>query len=245
MSRLRTSDLLRVSLRLALLQAAWNTETLQSAGLAYCLVPGLRRIHEANAAVNAAIQRYREPFNTHPFLAGVVAGAVLRREEEGRTAKEISTFVHGTMGPLAAAGDPFFKGGLAPAVAVIAALVALAAGALAGAIALVVLFNVVHVTIRVAGVFVGHRRDARGIERIVRWIGPARTRLLRASTAGLGGALLVAAAAYFAAPAPVTLLLVVGAAGLGCAVVLALSRALWAYSTFGLLGGLLVLGVLL
>ncbi|MBW2277779.1 MAG: PTS system mannose/fructose/sorbose family transporter subunit IID, partial [Deltaproteobacteria bacterium] len=126
--RIGRLDLLRVGLRLLVLQSAWSEGILQSVGLAYCLVPGLRRIHSTPAELDAAIRRHRTPFNTHPFLAGAIAGAVLRMEADGLPPQQIASFTRDSMGPLGAVGDPFFRGALAPTASLIAALAALLGG---------------------------------------------------------------------------------------------------------------------
>ncbi len=197
MSKVRKQDLLRVSLRLAVLQSTWCEGSMQSVGLAYCLLPGLRRLSSTPEDVDRAMQPHQEPFNTHPFLAGAVAGATLRLIEEGKSPKEMSTFLRSTMGPLAAVGDPFFRAALPSFVAVVASLVAMLGGVLAGIITLLVLFNSIHVFVRLSGVFLGYREKYNVLQRVARWLSPTRTKILTtASAVGIGVVLDAAARIY-------------------------------------------------
>jgi len=227
--RIGRLDLLRVGLRLLLLQSSWSEGILQSVGLAYCLVPGLRRIHENRDDLNAAIRRHRTPFNTHPFLAGVVAGAVLRMEADGAPPQQIASFTRDSMGPLGAVGDPFFRGALAPAASLIAALVALLGGALAGAVTLLVVFNLPHLIVRIAAVTIGFRDGPVALARAGGWVGPRKTRGLKLIAALAGGALLGTLVLGPGAAHPVLTGVVAIAVGLGCALTLALERTAWSY----------------
>jgi mannose/fructose/N-acetylgalactosamine-specific phosphotransferase system component IID len=228
-SAIRRVDLLRVGLRLLLLQNAWSEGVLQSVGLAYCLVPGLRRVHRTPEALDEAVRRHRAPFNTHPYLAGAVAGAVLRMEADGEPPNRIAGFVRDAMGPLAAMGDPFFRAALAPAASLVAALVALLAGPLAGALALIALFNGPHLLVRIGAVGIGFRDGPQGLARTGSWIGPGRTRALRL-TAALAAGLALGALVLELGRAHLGLTLIAAlAAGLVCALVLARQRAAWSY----------------
>jgi PTS system mannose-specific IID component len=224
---LRRIDLLRVGLRLTLLQSAWCEGGLQSIGLAYCLIPGLARIHPEPEALDAAVRRHRTPFNTHPYLAGTVAGAVLRMEADGRPPRQIAGFVRDSMGPLAAVGDPFFRGALAPAVSIAAALVALLWGSALGAVALLVLFNLPHAVVRVAGVAAGYRDGELALARVGSWIAARRTRTIRLAAALAVGVLLGVLALRLGGPHPALASLPIAACGLGCAALLARNRAAW------------------
>jgi mannose/fructose/N-acetylgalactosamine-specific phosphotransferase system component IID len=193
MSGVRRWDLVRVSMRLALLQSTWCEGGMQSVGLTYSLLPGLRRISRGTEELVANTQLHGQPFNTHPFLAGAVAGAALRLEEEGRAPEEIKAFLSGTMGPLAALGDPFFRVAFPFLGAVLASLAAFYGGALAGVVTMLLMFNFAHLLVRVGGVFVGYRESYDVLKWMARGLGPTRTRLLKI-TASLGAGLLIVAA---------------------------------------------------
>lgn len=112
------------TLRLLLLQAAWNFERLQNLGFAWCVEGALRELYPDPARRQAALRRHLELFNTHPYMAGYVAGAVLKAEArladgEG-DAGAISALKLGLSPALAAVGDSFFWATLRPATGVMA-----------------------------------------------------------------------------------------------------------------------------
>ncbi len=245
MNRVGKTDLLRVALRLAFLQSTWCEGSMQSEGLGYCLVPGLSSIHSDRDDLNRALKRCRAPFNTHPFLVGVVAGALLKMEEDQASYKKVTTFLRGTMGPLAAVGDPFFKGALAPTAAVFASLLAVLFGPLVGAIALLVSFNLFHLIIRMAGVFAGYREGEQALARVACWMSPARTRLLKAAAAAMGGVFVGVISMAPEAMAQPSTMLVAGGAALCAALLLVGRRSLWVYVAPGLLAILFTLEIFL
>ncbi len=231
MNKLRKRDLLRIGLRLTLIQSTWSECGMQSEGLAYCLALGFRRIFSSQQEVNDAVRRYRATFNTHPFLAGVVAGAVLRMEENGTSPEKIASFMRSIMGPLGALGDPFFKNALAPAASAVAAVIALIWGLIPGVVSFLLLFNIVHMVVRIAGIFVGYRDGERVMTRSADWIGSARARALKTvCSTSCGVAMGLMAFRFFETDVTITIIL----GGLGCmvcAAVLKGRRSLWVYAT--------------
>jgi mannose PTS system EIID component len=195
MNRITQKALLRVGFRLTLLQSTWFEGGMQNIGLSYCLIPGLRAIYPEPAALRAAIERYQIPFNTHPFLVGVIAGGVLRLEEQHRPEAEIASYMQNGMGILAALGDPFFRSALPTFVAVTACLAAIFGGVLAGIITLLLLFNVVHFVIRFFGVSFGYEEGLDVLKRMATWLSPNRT--LRIKTVSAMGVGLTLAASVF------------------------------------------------
>ena len=81
MNRLPASFLLRTFLRSLVLQASWNFERLQSLGALYVLAPALQLYYQGSDRV-VAFKRYLGYFNTHPYLAPAVLGAILNLEEK-------------------------------------------------------------------------------------------------------------------------------------------------------------------
>ena len=194
MSLLTRKDLLRVSLRLSLLQSTWFEGGMQAIGLSYCLIPGLRVIYPDTSDLRDAIARYQAPFNTHPFMAGIIAGIVLRMEEEKTPPEMISSFARNSMGLLAALADPFFKSALPTFVSVSACLAAMLGGAVAGIATILIAFNVIHFAVRFVGVSLGHKEGLEVLKRVAGWLSPARTaQLKRASAVGSGLVMVVAA----------------------------------------------------
>jgi PTS system mannose-specific IID component len=197
MSKIRAIDLLKVNLRLALVQSTWCEGGMQSLGLSYCLLPGLRRIYSSPEKLNQALKRREKPFNTHPFFVGIIAGTVLKIEGERGDTGEATAFSQNAMGPVAALGDPFFLGALPALVAVISSIITMLGGALAGILTFLILFNVVPFFIRLAGVFIGYREGYQVLPKVARWFSPSRTRNARRLAAIGAGVVLVVVARRF------------------------------------------------
>lgn len=157
---------LHVWLRLLLLQASWNFERLQGLGFFYALLPGLRKLYPADQLA-AVSRRYTGYFNTHPYLAPLVAGAVLKLEEQrlrdqGDEA-EINEFKEMVAAPYTAVGDALFWGGGRPLVAGIALLLAVK-GLLWAPLIFLLLFNLVPFWFRIRFFQRGYREGMRSIE---------------------------------------------------------------------------------
>ncbi len=212
MSHIRKRDLLHTGLRLALFQSTWCEGGMQSVGLAYCLIPGLSNLAGSKKQLKDLVEVCAEPFNTHPYLGGVVAGIALNMAEHGKSKKEIQAFLHDVMGPLAALGDPFLKEALPIFVAAVTAIVAMWGGALLGIVTLLVLFNSVHLVVRIGGVVIGHRDGYGVMGRMGRWLSHNRTNFLRHAAALLIGVVAVKAAVMFGPEGPkwMSLLMVIG-----------------------------------
>ena len=110
--------------RLLLLQASWNFERLQGIGFFYSLLPGLRKLYSGEKLLDVS-RKYVGYFNTHIYLAPMVAGAVLKLEEDQASgtadpALKIDDFKEMVAAPYAAIGDALFWGGLRPLAAGVA-----------------------------------------------------------------------------------------------------------------------------
>ena len=232
MSDLSKRDLLKLSLRLMFIQSAWSASSMQAEGFVYGIAPALRRLIPDPEKRRRALKHYRFPINTHPFLAGVLAGAVLKMERDAKTTKTIVTYLRSTMGPLAAMGDPFFHSGVTPFAGVIAALVAWVFGSLAGIIAIIVIFNAIHMAFRISAVFTGYRYGEQALTVIGHWMSPAKTLWLKTITALLAG-LLLAVVLFCPELGPVVTQLwrpvAVGVAALILALVLSKRRSSWVF----------------
>ena len=213
MKKLRVIDLAKVALRLTLLQSTWSEGGMQTVGLAYCLLPARRKLNPAPAELALVMRQHQEPFNTHPFLVGAVAGAMLRLEEEGRAPREIAAFLRATMGPLAAVGDPFFRGALPVFAACLSGLVAIQWGVLAGIITLLITSNSFHFLVRVFGIFAGYREGYNVLNKVTHWLQPSRTELTNHLAAALAGIVLITAVRQFGPTDPAYSSLLFGAAG--------------------------------
>ena len=157
--------------RLLLLQASWNFERLQGIGFFYALLPGLKKLYPRDQVLTAS-RRYVEYFNTHPYLAPLVAGAVLKLEEEKAASPEnseieIGDFKEMVAAPYAAIGDALFWGGLRPLAAGVALFFAVK-GFLWAPLAFLILYNIVPFWFRTVFFVRGYRQGIRSVEFIQR-----------------------------------------------------------------------------
>lgn len=157
---------LRVWVRLFLLQGSWNFERLQGLGFFFALYPALQKLY-SDEQLKKVAREYAGYFNTHPYLAPSVAGAVLELEEARSQGKElpvdIQEFKEMVAAPYAAVGDALFWGGLRPLAAGIALLFA-AKGIVLAPLIFLVLFNLLPLWVRIFGFVHGYRTGVRSTE---------------------------------------------------------------------------------
>lgn len=157
---------LHIWLRLLLLQASWNFERHQGLGFFYALLPGLKKLYSGDQLLEVA-RRYVGYFNTHPYLTPLVAGAVLRLEEELANGNappvDVDDFKEIVAAPYAAIGDALFWGGLRPLAAGIGLFFAIK-GLLWAPLVFLLIFNLVPFWFR--GVFFirGYRQGLKSVE---------------------------------------------------------------------------------
>ncbi len=169
-TRLKWSTFLIMACRSMLLQASWNFERLQNLGFYYILTPGLQKIH--GPVLPAEIStRHMGYFNTHPYLAPLVAGTILRLENRLNAGEEspvgTETYKQMVMAPFAAMGDALFWGGARPFAALIALFFA-SQGSLWAPVVFLVLFNLPHLSFRFGGLLLGYYQELRAIDTVQR-----------------------------------------------------------------------------
>jgi len=157
---------LHVWLRLLLLQGSWNFERLQGLGFFFAMLPALKRLYPRDQ-LHAVGKNYLGYFNTHPYLAPLVAGAVLKLEED-RAAKrsqvvEIEEFKEMVAAPYAAIGDALFWGGLRPLAAGVALFFA-AKGILWAPVVFLVLYNLIPLVFRISGFVRGYQQGINSVD---------------------------------------------------------------------------------
>jgi len=143
-------------------QGAFNYRSLLGGGFAWLILPVLRRAYSDPAELAAALDRHSVPFNAHPYLIGVAAGAVTKLEQDGVDAETIAKFKAAIRGSLGSLGDRFVWAALRP-VLLLGALLAWALGADPWLIvgSFLILYNVVHLALRWWGVSVGLNEGTR------------------------------------------------------------------------------------
>jgi PTS system mannose-specific IID component len=170
--RVNALDLLRCFWRVFFLQVVWNFERYMSYGVTFVLMPVLKKIYPSREERAQAMTRHMEYFNTHPYMASFVLGAIIRMEEEKQQLPkskqkqkedEISALKVGMMGPIAAMGDNLFWATVRPYCGLIAVTLVLSHSfQIKGQywiipLLFLVFFNIVHVGIRLMGFLQGYR----------------------------------------------------------------------------------------
>ncbi len=110
-----TSGFLRALWRLCSVQGAWNYERMTGVGMGHAAEPLLEDLKSADPARHAeASVRSAEYFNSHPYLAGLALGALVRAEYDLVPGPQISRLRAALTSPLGALGDRFFWAGVVP-----------------------------------------------------------------------------------------------------------------------------------
>ncbi len=173
-ARVTVFDLAHCFWRVFFLQVVWNFERYLSYGVTFVLMPVLRKIYTSREERAQAMTRHMEYFNTHPYMASFVLGAILRMEEDKQKEPrnkqkqkedEISALKIGMMGPIAAMGDNLFWATIRPYCGLIAVTLVLShAFQIKGQYWIIPLlflavFNIAHVGIRLMGFLQGYRHS--------------------------------------------------------------------------------------
>lgn len=164
---------LHVWFRLLVYQANWNYERLQGLGFFFALLPALRKLY-AQEDLPAVCREHASYFNTHPYLAPLVAGVVLKMEEQRcsdvpvTVEVEIAEYKEMVAAPYAAIGDAFFWGGLRPLTAGIALFLA-AKGILWAPLVFLLLFNLLPFWFRTVFFRYGYKQGLFSLELIQRY----------------------------------------------------------------------------
>lgn len=144
-------------LRSFLVQGAWNYQTLIGTGFAFLMLPVLRRRFAGDpVALEAAIRRHVEIFNSHPYLVTVAAGAVARLEDEGTDPVIIQRFKSALRSSLGSLGDRLVWLVWRPTVALLGVALFLSGAPWWAAVGtFLVVYNAFHLWLRVRGLQVG------------------------------------------------------------------------------------------
>jgi mannose PTS system EIID component len=173
-------------LRSFLIQGCWNYRTMVGTGLGWALLPVLRKKKEGEAR---DVSRHVGHFNGHPYLMTVALGALAREEEGGTDPEAVERFRRVLPAPLGSLGDGLIWAAWRPTcllVALLAAALGMGAGwVVAG---LLVLYNAVHLGLRVWGIRAGWEHGLH----VGRALGAARFPLW-AERIGRGGVLVLGA----------------------------------------------------
>ena len=150
--KLTKADRFKMFLRSYFLLSSFNYERMQNGGVAYTLIPAIKKLYSSKADRAAALKRHLEFFNTHPFMANPIFGVTLALEEERANGANvddaaISGVKIGMMGPLAGAGDPLFWFTLRPIMLSLGASLAVY-GNVAGPFVFFILWNIMAAAVK-------------------------------------------------------------------------------------------------
>jgi PTS system mannose-specific IID component len=180
-------------LRSFLLQCSWNLERMQNLGFLYSIMPGLKRTYPLAPDQRRAALRHLEFFNSHPYMACSIMGAIIKMEQEcseGRmNSGAVSNFKSYTMTAFAAIGDSFFWNTLKP-FCVTLALIFAYQGRIWACLVFLILYNTVHLGLRVWGFLIGLEEGVGMVDRIARWELTRWTRWLKGALPVFLGVLL-------------------------------------------------------
>jgi PTS system mannose-specific IID component len=163
-------DIGNTIIRTFLIQCVWNFERYLNYGVAFALIPIMKRLYLKKDCPRA-LSRHMEYFNTHPYMASFIIGSIVHLESKNSKFKskvheeEISALKIGMMGPLAAIGDNLFWATIRPFCVLIALGFYFSEfyfqknqyGFLIVPITFLVIYNFAHLYIRIDGFFQGYQ----------------------------------------------------------------------------------------
>lgn len=133
---------MRALWRLCSVQGAWNYERMTGIGMGHAAEPLLEDLESADPGRHAeAAVRASEYFNSHPYLAGLALGALVRAEYDLVPGAQISRLRAALTSPLGALGDQFFWAGVVPAAMGLAILGVVGGYGLLATVLVLVLYN--------------------------------------------------------------------------------------------------------
>jgi PTS system mannose-specific IID component len=188
--RLPRATLVRVFWRCLFLQASWNRRGMQNLGFAFAIDPALRRLYPEPEARAEALHRHLGFFNCHPYMAAAILGGAIHHEERVAVGLEPGEgplqYKSALQGPLAALGDGFFWTALRPFAGALGAAGALAVG-WPGVVAALLVYNAVHLGLRVQLFRAGYAGGDAVVARIAGLGLPVLAERLRTASAALCG----------------------------------------------------------
>jgi mannose/fructose/N-acetylgalactosamine-specific phosphotransferase system component IID len=135
------------------IQTSWSFSSMQTLGFLFNLLSGTRREHEQELQ-----SIYPKIFNTHPYMASYIIGAILRaHDEKSLTPEGIDRFISISQTSFATAGDLLFWQTIRPALLLYAVILGLKIG-IAGPVAAFIVYNILHLFHRIQGFREGYEK---------------------------------------------------------------------------------------
>ena len=162
-------DLVSAWWRTFAVQGSWNYRTMIGGGMAFAMLPLLRRIYAGDPVrFSEAVARHLRAFNSHPYLAGMAVGALARAELEGESPERVERFRIALSGPLGTVGDRMIWASWRPACLLVAiAAFGMGVGPIWSVILFLATYNVGHIAIRIWGFRRGWQ-DGLGVSQALR-----------------------------------------------------------------------------
>jgi len=159
---MRTIDFAKIFFRSLSIESSFNFSRMQNIGLAYSLIPLVKRLGGDRKVAARILERHIQFFNSHPYMTGPIIGSVVRLEEncKGGDCPEAVKLKKSLMSPYAAMGDPFFWGALKPLSLIVGVIIAIK-GLILAPLVSILIYNSIHIWVRLKG-FVEGYRDGRG-----------------------------------------------------------------------------------
>lgn len=172
-----------------LIQSSWSFERMQSLGFFYSVVPAIRAIHKTEDKFKEACRRHLEFFNTNPYMAPAIIGAIIRLEEDGASDDDIKGLKSALMGAYGALGDSLFWSSLRPLAAVSGVIFAFL-GFVWAPVVFLVIFNLPHIYIRGYGIIMGYKMGIGIVSTIMLLDIPSKAQSIKRGILFLSGSLL-------------------------------------------------------
>jgi len=192
-NRIGSADLFGVFMRSLLIQASWSFERMQSLGFAYAVEPVLKKLYPDRAEYESRLKLHLDYFNTQPYLASFILGAVVRMEQDRAAGEKLESDAHGLkaslMAPLGALGDSFFWGSLKPFAVVIAAGLVIA-GSWWAPILFLAIYNIWHIALRAGSLMRGFKSGGDIIDLMASYRFTSRARQLKMISLSVVGGIL-------------------------------------------------------
>lgn len=134
------------------LQSSWSFYSMQSLGFLFTSRTGLDK--DKNKKL---LQNDRIFFNTHPYMAGYIIGAVLKAYEKDEDPEKIKNYINVGQSAFASTGDTLFWQTIRPALLLLAIIFGLKFG-IVGPLVFIFVYNIFHLYHRFTGFIAGYKQ---------------------------------------------------------------------------------------
>ncbi len=133
------------------LQSSWSFHSMQSLGFLVIAIMGIDKKKK-----EFLLQHSRTFFNTHPYMAGFIIGAVLNAYEKENSLDDLNKHITVSQSAFASFGDTLFWQTIRPALLIIAIITGVKYGVV-GPLIFLLLYNLIHIYFRFYGFTTGYK----------------------------------------------------------------------------------------